>query len=161
LAERIETMIRADKGLPPAPIKRVTRSGNLPLSFGQQRLWFLDQLAQGSSFFNISFAIRVGGNLDVAALEWSLKEIARRHEVMRTTFSSVDGQPVQIVSDTISLTVPLIDMAELSEGHCEAEARRLAAEQSQTPFDLTHGPLFRGALLRFGPEDHVFLFTMH
>jgi amino acid adenylation domain-containing protein len=161
LAERIETAIRADQGLPPAPIARVARGGNLPLSFGQQRLWFLNQLAQGSSFYNISFAIRVGGNLDMAALEWSLNEIARRHEVMRTTFSSVDGQPVQIISDTVSLTAPLIDLTELSEGHREAEAQRLASEMFRIPFNLTDGPLFHGALLRFTAEDHVFLFAMH
>ncbi len=161
LAERIETVIRANQGLQAPPIERVTREGNLPLSFGQQRLWFLDKLAQGSSFYNISFAIRVGGNLDVAALEWSLKEIARRHEGLRTTFSSVDGQPVQIISDTISLTVPLIDLTELAEGQRDAAARRLAAEKSQSPFDLSHGPLYRATLLRFGAEEHVFLFTMH
>jgi amino acid adenylation domain-containing protein len=157
----IETLIRADQGLQAPPIERVTRDGKLPLSFGQQRLWFLDKLAQGSSFYNISSALRVNGKLDVVALEESLKEIVRRHEVLRTTFSNMDGQPTQVISHAISLTLPLIDLTELPESDRDAEGRRLTVENTNIPFDLAQGPLFRAYLLRLGAEDHVFLFTTH
>jgi amino acid adenylation domain-containing protein len=161
LTRRIETLIRADQGLQAPPIERVTRDGKLPLSFGQQRLWFLDKLAQGSSFYNISSALRVNGKLDVVALEESLKEIVRRHEVLRTTFSSMDGQPIQVISRAMLLTLPLIDLTELPESDRDAEERRLTVENTNIPFDLAQGPLFRATLLRLGAEDHVFLFTTH
>ncbi|MBO0798593.1 MAG: amino acid adenylation domain-containing protein, partial [Blastocatellia bacterium] len=161
LAKRIETLIREDQGLPAPPIERITRDGKLPLSFGQQRLWFLDKLVQGSSFYNISSALRVKGKLDVAAMGASLKEVVRRHEVLRTTFSSLDGQPIQIVSQAMSLTIPVIDLAELSESDRDEEGRRLTIENTSIPFDLEQGPLFRATLLRLAAEDHAFLFTTH
>ncbi len=161
LTKKIETLMRVDQGLQAPPIERVTRDGKLPLSFGQQRLWFLDKLAQGSSFYNVSSLFRVNGKLDVAAMEWSLNEIVRRHEVLRTTFSSVGGQPIQAISPAVSLTLPLIDLTELSEGDRDAEGRRLTVENTNLPFDLARGPLFRATLLRLGAEDHIFLFTTH
>src|SRR5215467_10208097 len=90
-----------------------------------------------------------------------MKEIVQRHEVLRTTFSSMDGQPIQVISQAMSLALPLIDLTEWSESDRDAEGRRLTVGNTQIPFDLAQGPLFRVTLLRLGAEDHIFLFTTH
>jgi amino acid adenylation domain-containing protein/non-ribosomal peptide synthase protein (TIGR01720 family) len=148
----------------PGVVPRISpgsRDGQSPLSFAQQRLWILDQLAPGASLYNISQAIQVEGALDITALEKTLNEIARRHEVLRATFPAVDGHPVQVVVPAFTLALPVIDLRELGESRGETEARRLASEEAKRPFDLARGPLLRGALLRLGEERHVVLFTLH
>ena len=139
----------------------VSRNGDLPLSFAQQRLWLLDQLMPGSFLYNISEAVRLTGALDVAALEQTTNEIIRRHEVLRTTFPVVDGRPVQNIAPSLALTLPILDLGELDESERESEIRRLATEQARRPFDLARGPLARVTLLRLGKEEHVVLFTLH
>jgi len=132
-----------------------------PMSFAQQRLWFLDQLEPGSAAYNIPAAIHLTGPLNMAALEQSLNEIVQRHEVLRTTFAIVEGQPVQVIAPTLTLTLPVVDPSNLPETEREAEARRLATEEARRPFDLARGPLLRTTLLRLGEEEHVLLLTMH
>jgi len=144
------------------PIERVSRDGNLPLSFAQQRLWFLEQLQPGSSVYNLLLAFRLTGLLDQAALEKSLREIVRRHEILRTSFPVVDSQPVQVIYPDIALTLPVIDLRELPDSEeREAEAQRLSSEEVQQPFNLIKGSLLRVKLLRLAEEEHVFIVTMH
>ncbi len=134
---------------------------SFPLSFAQERLWFLDQLEPGNPFYNIPAAVRLTGPLNVAALEQSLNEIVRRHETLRTTFATVDGQPVQVIAPTFILTLPVVDWRQLPEVEQSVEIQRLATEEAQQPFDLTNGPLLRVTLLRLGEVEHVLLLTMH
>jgi len=161
LAESVNTSMRAGQAPQAPPILPVSRDGDLPLSFAQQRLWFLDQLVPGSASYNIPSAVRMRGRLDVVALEKSLQELVRRHEGLRATFPSVDGRPVQVISPDIGLILPLIDLQELSESEREMVARRVATEEAHQPFTLTQGPLLRATLLRLGAEDHVLLMTVH
>jgi amino acid adenylation domain-containing protein len=132
-----------------------------PLSFAQQRLWFLDQLEPGNPFYNISTAVRLKGSLDVSALAETLREVVRRHESLRTTFSVVDGEPMQVISPAQTLNLTIDDLSNLDEDTREAEVRRLAGEEAQSPFDLSTGPLLRARLLRLGAEEHAAFFTMH
>ena len=131
-----------------------------PLSFAQQRLWFLDQLNSGLSAYNMPAAIRLTGPLNVPAMEQSLNEIIRRHEILRTTFTQVNGQPVQVIASSLTLRVPLISLQAISEPCREIEVKRLAREEAQQPFDLAQGPLLRLKLLHLGEADFVVLLTM-
>ena len=132
-----------------------------PMSFAQQRLWFLDQLEPGNSVYNIPAAMCLRGALNGAALEQSLNEIVRRHEALRTTFSVMEGQPVQVIAPGLALTLPVVDLGNLLETEREAEAQRLTIEEAQRPFDLAQGPLLRTTLLRLDKEEHILLLTMH
>ena len=132
-----------------------------PVSFAQQRLWFLDQLLPGNSLYNIPAALRLSGVLNVSALSQSLNEIVRRHEALRTTFITENDQPVQAIASALSLTLPLVDLRELAKTEREAQALRLAIGEAQQPFDLTQGPLLRAKVLQLGEQEYVLLFTMH
>ena len=132
-----------------------------PLSFSQQRLWLLDQFDPGNSAYNITKAFRLMGLLDVTAIEKSLNEIVQRHESLRTTFSTVQGEPVQIIAPTLTLTVPLTDLRKLAANDQEAELRRMITREARRPFDLFCGPLLRAALLRVNDKDHVLVLTLH
>ncbi|HEX9935555.1 MAG TPA: amino acid adenylation domain-containing protein, partial [Longimicrobium sp.] len=160
LAGRVEEMRRAELPVLP-PVVPAGRTGALPLSFAQERLWFIDRLEPGSAAYNLSVAWRLGGALDEAALERALGEIVRRHEALRTVFGEVDGSPVQIVAPFGGFALPVEDLSGLSEAERGAAARRRAGEEAVLPFDLAAGPLFRAALLRLGEEDHVLLLSMH
>ncbi len=161
LAERVEAAMRAAHGLQSPPLKPVSRDGRLPLSFAQQRLWFMDQLEPGNPAYNMPGAIRLSGELNVAALERSLNEIVRRHESLRTTFDVVNGQPAQIIAPFAPLALPSLDLSELSKTELEAQVGKLVAEESLRPFDLARGPLFRFCLLKLGATEHVAIFSMH
>ena len=161
LAEKIEMACRAEQGLQFPPILPVSRDRSLPLSFAQQRLWFLDQLEPNSPFYSIPLAIRLKGPLDEEALEQSLNEIVRRHESLRTTFVTAEGEPLQMIKPELSLTLSLKDLRHLPETEVEVEAQRLATEEAERPFDLASGPLMRTALLRLNKDDHILLLTMH
>jgi len=141
--------------------KKVERSRSFPLSFAQQRLWLLDQLNPGNPAFNLSAALRLTGQLDLPAVERSFDEIVRRHETLRTTFSEEDGQPVQRITAHSTLQLPLVNLSLLSAAERESEIRRLAAENTLAPFNLTAGPLVRAKLLRLGEREHVILFAIH
>ncbi|MCC5632613.1 amino acid adenylation domain-containing protein [Nostoc sphaeroides CHAB 2801] len=137
------------------------RDGKLPLSFAQQRLWILEQFDPGNSVYNIPLAYRLTGSLNLALLEQCLVEIVRRHEILRVTFTSIDGQPSQVISPDITLNLPLVDLSQLPLEQREIEDKRLAAEEAQKPFDLVQGRLFRFKLLRLTEKEHVLLFILH
>ena len=159
LAESVD--VGRGAGLQASPIVPVPRSGELPLSFAQQRLWFIDQLEPGSSVYNFPAAVRLKGPLNVAALKKSLDEIVKRHEALRTTFAIVDGRPVQVIAPLLTLTLPIVDLRELPEPEREREVQRLATNEALCPFDLAEGPLVRTTVLRLGENEHVGLLTMH
>src|SRR3990172_6659534 len=143
------------------PISPVSRDGDPPLSIPQQRLWFLEQLEPGSPTYNIAAAYRVTGRLNVAALEWSLASMVRRHESLRTAFPSVEGQPRQVISPGVALTLPVVDLRERPELEREGKVQRKALEEARQPFDLAQGPLLRVKLLRLAEAEHVLLLTVH
>jgi amino acid adenylation domain-containing protein len=132
-----------------------------PVSFAQQRLWFLDQLEPGDPTYNIFAAVRLKGRLDIAALRSALNEVARRHESLRTTFAEVEGQTVQVVTSDLTLELPVIALDHLDVDEREAEFERMSELEAQTPFDLSQLPLLRTMLLRMSAEEHVFFLTMH
>ncbi len=148
-----------DGGTPPIP--RASRDGDLPLSFAQQRLWFLDQWEPGNPVYNIPAAARLRGTLDVPAFRAALGEIIRRHEALRTTFPEAEGQPRQVIVAAPDLAVPVIDLREVPEAAREAEVRRLAQEEAGRSFDLARDTLFRASLVRTGPEEHIALVNLH
>jgi hypothetical protein len=140
----------------------VTLDGELPLSFAQQRLWFLDQLQPGSAFYNVPTAIRLTGKLNLPALQHSLNEIVRRHEVLRTSFADVNGRPVATVTKTSALRLQVIDLQSVDPDRREQEVLRLARAEADRPFDLTQPPpLLRVTLVLLGRHEQVVLFTMH
>ncbi|MFY9550790.1 MAG: amino acid adenylation domain-containing protein [Thermoanaerobaculia bacterium] len=133
----------------------------VPLSFAQQRLWFLDRLDPGLPFYNLPLALRMRGSLDVEALGRALGTIQERHEVLRSVFVLVDGNPVQVVDPPRALSLSVVDLVALAPAAREAEARRLGQEESQRPFDLARGPLLRAMLLRWAEQEHVLFVTVH
>ena len=141
------------------PQSRETNS--FPLSFAQQRLWFLDQLQPDTAVYNIPDMHHFSGPLNLAALELSVTEIVRRHESLRTTFHTVDGDPVQVIAAPEAQKIEVIDLSNLPEEAREAEAQRMADEEAQQPFDLTRGPLFRFRLVRLAQDEHLLFLTMH
>ncbi|HEV2763828.1 MAG TPA: condensation domain-containing protein, partial [Pyrinomonadaceae bacterium] len=162
LSRVVEASLRGgDEATFAPPLVRVGREQELPLSFSQQRLWFLDQLEPGSDFYNLHSAVRLSGRLNVGVLEEALSEIVRRHEILRTTFESAGGQPVQVIWKPEPLRVALEDLRGLGEAEMGAEVRRLINEEARAPFDLSAGPLLRVKLLRLAGDEHVVSLTMH
>ena len=161
LAERIEAIRRGGTRHESSPIEPTTEVGPRPLSFTQEALWFLDQLAPGQPTFNVTAALRIKGTLDQSALERSLKELGRRHGALRTSFIATGGTPQQVVEPHASLSLDMADLTELPLGLREDEARRRALDESRRPFDLSRGPLAHLSLLRLGDDDHALFLTMH
>jgi SAM-dependent methyltransferase/acyl carrier protein len=162
LADCIEAAGRADEyQLQVPPIVPVARDGRLPLSFAQQRLWFLHQLEPDSPAYNVPAAVRLSGQLNVSALERSFNEIIRRHETLRTTFAADHADAVQVIAPVQKLTLPVVHLTHLPEAERELEASRIAAEEARLPFDLTKGSVLRVKLLRLGETEHIVLLTMH
>ncbi|HEX2076721.1 MAG TPA: amino acid adenylation domain-containing protein [Longimicrobium sp.] len=162
LAGRIEQAGREAAAAQAPPLVPVPREGTaLPLSFAQQRLWFIDQLQPGRSTYNMPFPLRIRGGLDLAALERVLTEIVRRHETLRTVFTTVDGEPVQVVHAAAPVAIPVLDLSMLSREMRESELARLSDEEARHPFDLAAGPLLRALVVRLGNDDAAVLFTMH
>ena len=160
MARAIEAEMRGSDG-PQVELAPVTHGREIPLSFAQQRLWFLNEVRPDSAAYNIPTAVRVRGHLDLDALEQSLTEVVKRHESLRTRFEFANGAPVQIVEPAGKFTLPLIDLQHLPTGEREAEARRLATVEASHPFNLARAELLRGALLRMNDQEHVLLLTMH
>jgi amino acid adenylation domain-containing protein/FkbM family methyltransferase len=144
-----------------APLRRLSRDGDVPLSFAQQRLWFIDQLEPGSALYNVPTAWRIRGKMRVALLQQCFNEIVQRHEVLRTRFKALDGRPVQEIAPAVMVTLPLVDLTDRREAEREDEALRLISEEARRPFDLVTGPLLRVLLVRLTAEDHVVLVTLH
>jgi aspartate racemase len=155
--ERISGAERAEE----LSLRVVQRDHPLPLSFAQQRLWFLDQLMPGSPAYNLTMAVRIEGSLDVGALERSLAEIVRRHEALRTTFVMTDGQPKQLVLTPPDVRLTVTDLGHLPEHERQEEAHRLAVEVARRPFALARDLLLRAILLRLTEREHLFVCTMH
>lgn len=161
LAEAVEMERSAGRRLKAPPIPPVSRSGELPLSFAQQRLWFVHRLEPDSPAYNIPRAIRLRGPLDLAVLHQALHEIVRRHEVLRTRFEVRDGQPMQVIEETGEIELPVWDISDLVETEREPRSRKIAAQEATRPFDLERGPVWRPALVELGAEDHVLLLSLH
>ncbi|APR84357.1 Malonyl CoA-acyl carrier protein transacylase [Minicystis rosea] len=161
LAERIEIALREDRGTVAPPIVPVPRDRPLPLSFSQERLWFLDQLDPGSAAYNVPIGMRLTGPLDPTALENALHALVRRHEVLRTTFATVSGKPVQVIHEEMPLHLATVDLTPLPEAERESVAHHEAEIEARRPFDLAVGPLFRARLFRISARDHVVLLTLH
>ena len=145
----------------PSTIPRRPQADMSPLSFAQERMWFLNQLEPDNPAYNRPSFLRLRGGLNVAVLERSLNEIVRRHEVLRTVFQAEDGRPFQVVAPTLSLSLSVLDLGDLSETEREEEVRRLALEETKRPFDLAVGPLLRANLLRLRDEEHLLLLVTH
>jgi amino acid adenylation domain-containing protein len=160
LAALVESAGRMSQGAL-TTIPRAERPDDLPLSFAQRRLWFLDQLEPNSPAYNIAMAMHLAGALDVAALRESLNIIVQRHEALRTSFAARDGDPVQVIAPTMSLPLPVCDLQALPVAQREAEIQRLVNAAAQQPFDLAQGPLIRAGVVRLGPEAHVLMLTLH
>ncbi|MDB9349013.1 amino acid adenylation domain-containing protein [Nodularia spumigena] len=137
------------------------RHENLPLSFAQQRLWFLEQLQLGNATYNLPTAVRLKGNLDVRVLERSLNEIIQRHEVLRTHFKTVNGNPVLHIQPSVTLPLAVIDLQTFNPLEQDEEVRHLALKEAQTPFDLATDVLLRVKIIRLAKDENVVLFTMH
>jgi amino acid adenylation domain-containing protein len=161
LAKQIERNIRSGQARVMPPLVPVVRGQCLPLSFAQQRLWFLDQLEPGSTAYLLSSAQRLQGYLSVEALERSFQELVDRHESLRTTFPARAGQPVQIVHPATCYCLPIIDLQEMREDERAGVARQLAEQETQCPCDLATGPLLRTYVLRLEMQEHILLVTLH
>ncbi|BDI19716.1 hypothetical protein ANSO36C_55180 [Nostoc cf. commune SO-36] len=161
LASVIQTMVMQGQNWQNYPILPCSRQVELPLSFAQNRLWFIDQLQPGNSAYNIFDAIRLKGSLNLTALKQSINEIIRRHEILRTQFIAVDGEAMQVIVPALQLNLPLIDLQTLSATAQEAEVQKLITQAAQQPFDLTQAPLVRISLLKLNTTEHIVLFTMH
>jgi len=152
-------------GYAPTPMQPVAREGDLPLSFAQQRIWFLEQLEGESATHNMPAALRLAGKLNIAALQKSINEMVSRHEALRTSFPVVNGVPHQAIAPDLQVPLPILELGAegeyVSKEAQQAEVQRLAAEEAKRLFDLVNGPLLRVKLLRLAEEEHVLLITMH
>jgi amino acid adenylation domain-containing protein/non-ribosomal peptide synthase protein (TIGR01720 family) len=161
MARHIETARQAMASRRELPLLPVPRDGALPLSYAQQRLWFLEHLEPDRAVYNLAHAWRLTGSLNVRVLEQSLRAMVQRHDILRTTFPSVDGQPVQVIAPNLAVPLTVVDLQTLPATKRETATQRLATEEVRRPFDLTHGPLLRTTLLRLASEEHVLLLTLH
>jgi acyl carrier protein len=155
LARSIEAALRKESQSLAPPLRQVSRDERLPLSFAQQRLWFLAELDPKSTFYIVPTAVRLQGQMNFDALQQALNEIVRRHEVLRTSFRTVDGEPVQVISPPQPVKILREDAED------EETARRLMNDEANIAFDLSEGPLLRVKLLRLADDKHVLLLTMH
>lgn len=161
LAVRVEQIQRHPQSADHSPLVASPRAGEAPLSFAQERFWFLDQLTPGATTYNVPMILRIEGQLDMLALERSLSEIVRRHESLRTTYVVVDGTPVQRIATAEPLTLPVVELDATSAASGLDMALTVARREFERPFDLARGPLFRAHILRLDAEDHLLVFTIH
>jgi len=145
----------------PTPIVPMGRDGNLPLSFAQQRLWFLDQLVPNNPFYNVPAALRLTGSLNFSALQQTFNEIVRRHEALRTTLAVVSGQPVQRIAAAFHLPINVVDLRNLPKESRQTEANRLTAQEAQRSFNLSHDLLLRVTLLQLDDAEYLLMLNMH
>jgi amino acid adenylation domain-containing protein len=161
LAAIVEREMKLNPGIQSPPILPVPRDNPLPLSFAQQRFWFLDQLEPNSAIYNIPIGVRLTGPLDIDALRRAFNELVRRHEILRTNIAVVAGQPVQIISSSLTLELPLFDLRELPENLRETEAQCIIERETRRHFDFTSDPLLRVNLVRLAEDEHIVLMTTH
>ena len=160
LAGRVAEAKRAGTGVALPPLVRCPRDNVSPLSYAQERLWFLDQLGV-SSAYNIPAALRLHGQLNVTALEHSFAGVVRRHEILRTRFEAVDGQGVQMVDAAATFRMELVDLSRAAEREREAQIHQLASADAERPFDLAAAPLMRAKLVRLSATEHVVFLNIH
>jgi acyl-CoA synthetase (AMP-forming)/AMP-acid ligase II/acyl carrier protein len=156
----LEQCAKEEKGKSIVPVSSSRRS-SLPLSFAQQRLWFLDRLRPESAFYNIAIAAQLKGELNIPALKQSFDEIIRRHEALRTNFVNVSGTPNQAIADALNLPLPIVDLRYLPENERQEEAEKLATQEARKPFDLTEEPLLRVTLLQLGETEYWLVLAIH
>ncbi len=161
LAARFEAARQAGQGLELPPITAGSRGRHLPLSYAQDRLWFLDRMDPGDPTLNLPSGVRLRGSLSPPALEAGLTEVVRRHQALRTRFLEVDGRPVQEVLPAAPMLLPVIDLGALPVAQRLREVKRWQAREVSEPFDLARGPLIRAQLLRLADDDHALLLNLH
>src|SRR5262249_24594120 len=161
LTQELETIIRHGHALDLPPIVPLPRDGPLPLSMNQERLWHLDQMMPGTHFFNMPYAYRLSGELNIEALERALREIIRRHEALRTVFEEIDERPFQIIKDGSDFELLTVDFRGRSPEDASQAAAEHIVEERSAPFDLVTGPLCRVKLLRLTETDALLLVTLH
>ena len=161
LSERIQTALISGQSLEVPPILPVSHDDDPPLSYSQERMWFTAQWESDSAAYNIFDAIVIDGRIDLPALEKSLNEIVRRHEILRTSFVTKDGKPVQRIAPEAQLGIRLIELDHLDVAEREAETQRIISEETDTPFDLAQSPLLRVMLIRQEAERHLLLVSAH
>jgi amino acid adenylation domain-containing protein len=161
LAEKIEIARGSREERNGPEVTRATRDGNLPLSYAQQRLWFVERWLPGTGLYNMPFSVRLQGDLNESALEGALERIVERHESLRTTFAIRSGHPVQVIHRTMEQELSVVDLRHCREEQRRAEVSRLAEDEAERGFDLESGPLFRAKLVRLRAHEQVLLFTMH
>ena len=142
-------------------IPRVARTADIPLSFEQESLWFLDQLNPGTATYNIPIRLRVSGAIDEKMLRQSLNEIVRRHEILRTSFQTVAGRPIQVIRTAATFSVPLVDLTDVPKKMQEKQADQLCREQAERPFVLERDLMLRATLLKLGDENYILLLNLH
>jgi amino acid adenylation domain-containing protein len=164
LAHEVARIQAGAEGLIWQRLARVSREGKLPLSFSQQRLWFLEHWmgeGTGKASYNLATAPRFLGQLNIEALQQALSEVIRRHEALRTTFPTVEGEATQLITPAQPLTLEILDLSSLDQDNREAELQRIVNDEAQRPFELSTGPLWRCQMIRMAAEDHVLVLVMH
>jgi NRPS condensation-like uncharacterized protein len=161
LAKKIEETIRIGMTEQAPPLTKASRHEKLPLSFAQQRLWFLDRLLPNNALYNIPGRARLEGHLDLVVLEQVINEIVRRHEILRTRIEVEKGEPAQVIEEWEPRSLDVDDLTNLTEEEREAAVQKIAREMAEKGFDLSQGPLFRVKALKLGVNEHALLFTMH
>ncbi|MCP4661657.1 MAG: non-ribosomal peptide synthetase, partial [bacterium] len=170
----VAAALRREEGLEAPPIRPLVHADHPPLSFAQQRLWFIDRFQPDSALYNLPAVVHLHGRLDRATLARALGEIVRRHQVLRTTFETVDGDPVQVIHPAGDFHLPLVDLQGIPEPMRRAAVDAALRRDARRPFDLACGPLLRVALLRLetrpktpdsgggGPEqEHALYLNVH
>ncbi|MFP5260531.1 MAG: amino acid adenylation domain-containing protein [Blastocatellia bacterium] len=161
LARRIDMSLRSEDVTPAPPLAPRLMVSNIPLSFAQERLWFLDQFQQAGPLYNLPGAVRLEGPLGVEVLNRCVNEMTCRHETLRTTFDYEDGQPLQKIATEFGRTLPLVDLRQYDSSTRRAEISRILAQEAARPFDLKKGPPLRVMLLCVGEREHILLLSMH
>jgi amino acid adenylation domain-containing protein len=161
LAQTIETVKMGSEGLQIPAVERVSRAGNLPASFPQQMMWSRFQLSPQSPQLNIPVTVHFKAALNVEALEQSINELIKRHEIWRTTFTVVDGKICQVIHPTLTIKIPIVDLQNLPQAERETEALRLATAEARQPFDLTCLPMLRGTLMQLAEDDYRLFLNLH
>ncbi|WP_165226315.1 non-ribosomal peptide synthetase [Aquisphaera insulae] len=161
LARRVEQRVREGNGPASPPIVPRPRDGDAPATFAQRRLWFLHQLDPSSPAYNMPVGVTLEGELDAEVLREALEAIVGRHEVLRTTFPEIGGEPRQAIAATARVELPVVDLRPLPEDLRAEELARLVDAEAAHPFDLVRGPLLRAALVRTKDREHVLLITIH
>ena len=161
LAEEARKRLGAGEAREATPIALVPRDRDLPLSFAQERLWFLDRLLLDKTAYNVPTAWRLQGPLDAQALQRSVDELVARHETLRTRFTVREGEPVQVIDPPHAVPLPLTDLSAMEQAERKAHAHQIANAHARQPFDLEAGPLLRAQLLRLAAEEHLLLLNVH